>query len=187
MRSPTKCCLWRCYPASGSTRRSGATSTPAPDGPTRIRPGSTPMRARSSTPRCAPSSPPRTKPPPTSRPPCARRCMLPLRARRSSSGCSGIRPSAWRPGRFSRVSLARRRRLSASPNLPRHLDDPGELCSFDLFGHRDVLGGAGREPALRAQAELLELDVAACLLDPPLEDVDALQFGDLGGDEAEHH
>src|SRR5262249_31644787 len=64
MGSPTKCCLGRCYPASGSTRRSGATSTPAPERPTRIGPGSTPMRARSFTPRCAPSSPPRTKPPP---------------------------------------------------------------------------------------------------------------------------
>jgi hypothetical protein len=43
-------------------------------------------------------------------------------------------------------------RSRAAPDLPRHLHDPGKLCPFDLFGHRDVLGGAGREPALRAQA-----------------------------------
>jgi len=43
-------------------------------------------------------------------------------------------------------------RSRAAPDLPRHLHDPGKLCPFDLFGPRDVLGGAGREPALRAQA-----------------------------------
>src|SRR5262249_42148570 len=75
----------------------------------------------------------------------------------------------------------------AAPNLLRHLDDAGELRPFDLLRDRDVLGGAGRKPALRAQAQLLELDIAACLLDPPFEHIDALQFGDLGGDEAEHH
>src|SRR5262249_9068271 len=187
MRSPTKCCLGRCCPASGSTRRSGATSAPALERPTRIGPGSTPMRARNSTPRCAPSSPPRTKPPPTSRHPCARGCMLPSRARPSSSGYSGIRPSGWRLGRFSGASLAQRRRLTASPNLLRPLHDPSKLCPFDLFGHRDMLGGAGREPALRAQTQLLELDIAARFLDPPFEDIDALQVGNLGGDEAEYH
>src|SRR5260221_9643743 len=113
--------------------------------------------------------------------------MPPSRGRPNASGCFGIRLSGWRPGPFSRVSVARRCRSRAAPNLPRHLDDAGKLRPFALLRDRDVLGGAGRKPALRAQAQLLELDIAACLLDPPFEHIDALQFGDLGGDEAEHH
>ena len=62
----------------------------------------------------------------------------------------------------------------AAPDLPRHLDHPRKLRPLDALRHRDVLGGTGRESALRAQAQLLELDVAACLLDAALEKIDAL-------------
>ena len=51
--SPTRWCSARFSRASGSMRRWGATSMPAPRPPIRIRPGSTPMRARNSTPLCA--------------------------------------------------------------------------------------------------------------------------------------
>src|ERR1700739_1658558 len=92
--------------------------------------------------------------------------MPPSRGRPSSSGCFGIRLSGWRPGPFSRLSVARRCRSRAAPNLLRHLNDAGKLRPFGLLRDRDVLGGAGRKPALRAQAQLLELDIAA-LLPPP--------------------
>ena len=54
MPSPTKSYWGRCCLASGSMRRSGATSMRAPRRCIPIGPGSTPMRARNSTPPCAP-------------------------------------------------------------------------------------------------------------------------------------
>jgi hypothetical protein len=39
-----------------------------------------------------------------------------------------------------------------APDLARHLDHSRKLRPFDVLRHPDVLGGAGREPALRAQA-----------------------------------
>ncbi len=85
--------------------------------------------------------------------------LLPQRARARTQHQPGAHFGQTKPTEDHLIlqddgERARKRscRSRAAPDLPRHLHDPGKLCPFDLFGHRDVLGGAGREPALRAQA-----------------------------------
>src|SRR5262245_38423446 len=79
------------------------------------------------------------------------------------------------------------RLASIAPDLTRHLDNASELGAPHLLADADVLGRAGREAALRAERELLELDIAARLLDATLDEVGSLELGDLGGDQAKHH
>src|SRR5438270_80390 len=73
------------------------------------------------------------------------------------------------------------------PDLTRHRDNARELGALHLLADANVLGRAGRETALRAECELLELDGTARLIDAALEQVGSLELRDLGGDQAEHH
>src|SRR5262245_19563657 len=87
------------------------------------------------------------------------------------------------------LRLYRRRHVASSiaPDLARDLDDAGKLGALHLLAHADMLGRAGREAALRAERELLELDEAARLLDAALELLGALELRRFGGDQAQHH
>src|SRR6266508_2021253 len=75
---------------------------------------------------------------------------------------------------------------SIAPDRARYFDDAGELGALHRLIDGDVAGGAGREAALRAERELVEIDRAARLLDAAHEGVGGLELRDLGGDEPEH-
>src|SRR5688500_15113842 len=76
------------------------------------------------------------------------------------------------------------RRCSTPPHLVCDLDDQRQLRLLLVGGERVALDRR-REPALRREAELVEGDVAARLVDPPLELVLRLERAALGRDETE--
>src|SRR3954465_6198458 len=75
-------------------------------------------------------------------------------------------------------------RRGLGPHLARGLDDERELGPLLVLGQRVALDGRG-EAALAREAELLDIDVAAGLLDAALEVVLALEVAALGRHQAE--
>src|ERR1017187_4091557 len=90
-----------------------------------------------------------------------------------------ISPRPPRPAAASDPSLA------SAPHLCRSLHDQLQLGHLLLVAERVSLHRRG-EPALRRQAQLLDRDVARGLLDPPLEQILALQLAALGGHQTQH-
>ncbi len=75
--------------------------------------------------------------------------------------------------------------LGLAPDLARRLDDEAQLRGLLL--HAQVVAVDGRrEPALRREAELVDVGEPRGLLDPSLELVLALELAALGGHETEH-
>src|SRR6266542_699554 len=73
----------------------------------------------------------------------------------------------------------------SGPDLARGLDDQLQLAAL-VFDGEQVSARGGREPALRADGEVLQRYVLGCLVDPPAQVVLRLQGGYLRGDQTEH-
>src|SRR3990170_1691359 len=73
----------------------------------------------------------------------------------------------------------------ATPDLLDRLDDEPELGGLLLGGQVISLHGR-REPALRRETDLVDVDEPCRLLDAPLQLVLRLELTGLGGDEPEH-
>src|SRR5450432_2369177 len=58
--------------------------------------------------------------------------------------------------------------LRAAPHCPRHFHNPRQFGPLFVLGKQVTFLGAG-EAALRAEAELLQVDVSCRIADPPLE------------------
>src|SRR3954466_4209372 len=71
------------------------------------------------------------------------------------------------------------------PHVRRRLDDQPQLRDLVLDRERVALDGGG-EAALRREAELVDVDVPARVLDPALQAVLPLELAALGRDQAEH-
>src|SRR6516225_8731227 len=84
------------------------------------------------------------------------------------------------------LRLCRRRPDTSrrAPHLARGLDHEAELGEFALLVHGVAADAAG-ESALRAQGELLQRGVLACLVDATLELVLRFELGALGRDQTE--
>src|SRR5262249_11351678 len=71
-----------------------------------------------------------------------------------------------------------------APDRSRRLENALELAPLILLRDHDMVETA--ETALRTERELLDRQVSRGLLDPTLDQIERLEIGPLGGDEAEH-
>src|SRR4051795_1697749 len=110
------------------------------------------------------------------------------------AAAEGDREAAQRAKQIGRLLLehngvdaaaSRRRPRSVAPDLRRRLDDQAQLRPLLLLGDRVALDRRG-EPALRREAELVEIDVLRRLLDAALELVLRLELAALRRDQPEH-
>src|SRR5262245_29233777 len=74
----------------------------------------------------------------------------------------------------------------SAPHLFGHLDDGAKLRPLLVLGQH-IAFFARREAALRAEAQLREVDVLRGLVDAPLDGILRFELAGLGGDQAEHH
>src|SRR5262245_7562078 len=75
--------------------------------------------------------------------------------------------------------------LRGSPDLACDVDDELHLAPLLVFGEEVAFEG-GREPALRAEGEVLQRNVTARALDALNDMRPGLEIGDLAADQSEH-
>ena len=76
--------------------------------------------------------------------------------------------------------------LGSVPDGLRGIDDQLQFCPLIRLGDGIACNGGGKA-ALRADRELIEIDILRCLADASLEDLDTLKNRGLAADKAQHH